>query len=80
MRNLLSVRLEREAHALVSVSAGGFGAVAAIALKHPRDLFAVVATISRTSQYAFHDNYNGRCAEDFDPATYRERTEYLIPT
>ena len=72
MRNY-SFRPEREAHALVGVSAGGFGAMA-IALKH-RDLFAVVATIGGPLNMRY-DNCNGCYAEDFDPATYRERTEY----
>jgi S-formylglutathione hydrolase FrmB len=68
-----SIRPEREAHALLGVSAGGFGAMA-IALKH-RDLFGVVATIGGPLNMRY-DNCNGRYGEDFDPATYRERTEY----
>ena len=39
-----SIRPERQAHALLGVSAGGFGAMA-IAMKH-RDLFGVVATLA----------------------------------
>jgi S-formylglutathione hydrolase FrmB len=68
-----SIRPEREAHALLGVSAGGFGAMA-IALKH-RDLFGAVATIGGPLNMRY-DNCNGRYGEDFDPATYRERTEY----
>ena len=68
-----SIRPERQAHALLGVSAGGFGAMA-IALKH-RDLFASVATIGGPLNMRY-DNCNGRYGEDFDPATYRERTEY----
>ena len=68
-----SIRPEREAHALLGVSAGGFGAMA-IALKH-RDLFAAVATIGGPLNMRY-DNCNGRYGDDFDPATYRERTEY----
>ena len=68
-----SIRREREAHALLGVSAGGFGAMA-IALKH-RDLFGAVATIGGPLNMRY-DNCNGIYGEDFDPATYRERTEY----
>jgi S-formylglutathione hydrolase FrmB len=68
-----SIRPEREAHALLGVSAGGFGAMA-IALKH-RDLFAAVATIGGPLNMRY-DNCNGIYAEDFDPMTYRERTQY----
>jgi S-formylglutathione hydrolase FrmB len=68
-----SIRPERDAHALVGVSAGGFGAMAT-ALKH-RDLFGLVATIGGPLNMRY-DNINGRYSEDFDPATYRERTEY----
>ena len=68
-----SIRPEREAHALLGVSAGGFGAMAT-ALKH-RDLFGSVATIGGPLNMRY-DNCNGRYSEDFDPATYRERTEY----
>ncbi len=68
-----SIRPEREAHALLGVSAGGFGAMA-IALKH-RELFGAVATIGGPLNMRY-DNCNGRYGDDFDPATYRERTEY----
>ena len=68
-----SIRPERDAHALVGVSAGGFGAMA-IAIKH-RDLFGAVATIGGPLNMRY-DNSNGRYSDDFDPATYRERTEY----
>jgi poly(3-hydroxybutyrate) depolymerase len=68
-----SIRPERDAHALLAVSAGGFGAMA-IALKH-RDLFGVIATIGGPLNMRY-DNCEGRYGDDFDPATYRERTEY----
>jgi len=68
-----SIRPERDAHALLAVSAGGFGATA-IALKD-RDLFGVVATIVGPLDMRY-DNCEGRYGDDFDPATYRERTEY----
>jgi enterochelin esterase-like enzyme len=72
MRNY-SIRPERSAHALLSVSAGGFGAMA-IALKH-RDLFGVVAAIGGPLNMRY-DNRAGRYSDDFDPATFRQRTEY----
>ena len=68
-----SIRPEREAHALLGISAGGFGAMA-IAMKH-RDLFGAVATIAGPLNMRY-DNFQGRYGDDFDPATYRERTEY----
>ena len=68
-----SIRPERQAHGLLGVSAGGFGAMA-IALKH-RDLFGAVATLAGPLNMRY-DNCEGRYGDDFDPATYRERTEY----
>ena len=68
-----SIRPERNAHALLAISAGGFGAMA-IALKH-RDLFGVIATIGGPLNMRY-DNCEARYGDDFDPATYRERTEY----
>ena len=68
-----SIRPERAGHALLGISAGGFGAMA-IALKH-RDLFGAVATIAGPLNMRY-DNCQGRYGDDFDPATYRERTEY----
>ena len=68
-----SVRPEREAHALLGISAGGFGAMT-IALKH-RDVFGTVATVAGPLNVRY-DNCQGRYDDDFDPATYRERTEY----
>jgi enterochelin esterase-like enzyme len=68
-----SIRPERCEHALLAVSAGGFGAMA-IALKH-RDLFGVVATIGGPLNMRY-DNREARYGDDFDPATYRERTKY----
>jgi pimeloyl-ACP methyl ester carboxylesterase len=68
-----SVHSERLGHALLGVSAGGYGAMA-IALKH-RDLFGAVATIAGPLNMRY-GNCQGRYSDDFDPATYRERTEY----
>ena len=68
-----SIRAEREAHALLGVSAGGFGAMA-IALKH-RDLFGTVATLAGPLNMRY-DTIQGRYRDDFDPSTYRARTSY----
>ena len=68
-----SIRPEREGHALLGVSAGGYGAMA-IALKH-RDLFGAVATLAGPLNLRY-DTCAGRYSDDFNPATYRERTEY----
>jgi S-formylglutathione hydrolase FrmB len=68
-----SIRQERGAHALLGVSAGGYGAMT-IALKH-REKFGAVATLAGPLNLRF-DNVHGRYGDDFDPAAYRERTEY----
>jgi len=68
-----SVRPEREAHALLGVSAGGFGAMS-IALKH-RDAFAAVATLAGPLNMRYFTR-QGRYGDDFDPATYRPRGDY----
>jgi hypothetical protein len=68
-----SIRPEREAHALLGISAGGFGAMT-ISLKH-RDVFGTVATVGGPLNVRY-DNCQGRYGDDFDPGTYRERTEY----
>ena len=68
-----SVRPEREAHGLLGISAGGFGAMS-IALKH-RDTFGAVATLAGPLNMRYY-NCQERYRDDFDPATYRPRTEY----
>jgi len=68
-----SIRPEREAHGLLGVSAGGFGAMG-IALKH-RDVFGAVATLAAPLNMRYY-TCQGRYGDDFDPATYRPRTEY----
>ena len=68
-----SIRPERQGHALLGVSAGGYGAMA-IALKH-RDVFGAVATLAGPLNMLY-DNCAGGYGDDFDPATYRQRTEY----
>jgi len=68
-----SIRPEREAHALLGISAGGYGAMG-MALKH-RDIFGAVATLAgplNVRYFSCPGGYRG----DFDPATYRERDNY----
>lgn len=68
-----SVRPERQAHAIMGLSGGGFGAMS-IALRH-RDLFGAVATLAGPLNLRY-----GNCEDDyfadFDPRTYRETTTY----
>jgi len=68
-----SIRPEREAHALLGVSAGGFGAMG-MALKH-RDIFGAVATLAGPLNMRYYTCL-GTYRADFDPATYREREVY----
>ncbi len=68
-----SVRPEREAHGLLGISAGGFGAMG-LALKH-RDVFGAVATLAGPLNMRYYTT-EGRYRDDFDPATYVARTEY----
>ena len=69
-----SIRPEREAHGLMGISAGGFGSMG-LALKH-RDVFGGVATIGGPLNMRYY-TCQGRYGADFDPATYRPRTEYV---
>lgn len=68
-----SIRPEREAHALMGVSAGGFGAMS-IALRH-RESFGAVATLAAPLNLRYWN-----CQEDyranFDPRTFRWRSFY----
>ena len=73
MMRTFSVRAERQGHALLGISAGGFGAMT-IALKH-RAVFGAVATVGGPLNVRYH-NHQGRYADDFDPATYRPQTTY----
>jgi S-formylglutathione hydrolase FrmB len=71
--NTYSVRPEREAHAILGTSAGGYGGMG-LALKH-RELFATIATLGGPLNMRY-DNAQGRYLDDFDPATYRWKTTY----
>jgi S-formylglutathione hydrolase FrmB len=68
-----SIRPERGAHAVLGLSAGGYGAMGA-AIKH-RDVFGVAAVLAAPLNMLYDDCAGGYSA-DFNPATYRERTAY----
>jgi S-formylglutathione hydrolase FrmB len=68
-----SIRPEREAHAVVGLSAGGYGGMS-LALKH-RDVFGAVATLGGPLNMRY-DTCNHDIREDFDPSTYRWKTAY----
>jgi len=68
-----SIRPEREAHALLGVSSGGFGAMS-IALRH-RELFATVATLAAPLNVRYWNCQEDYWA-DFDPAAFRWREDY----
>lgn len=73
VRATYSIRPERQAHAIVGASAGGYGGMG-LALKH-RDVFAAVATLGGPLNMRY-DTARGDIREDFDPATYRWKEEY----
>jgi S-formylglutathione hydrolase FrmB len=68
-----SIRPEREAHAVLGLSAGGYGGMG-LALKH-RDVFGIVATLGGPLNMRY-DNCRHDIREDFDPNTYRWKTTY----
>jgi len=68
-----SIRPEREAHALLGVSAGGYGAMS-MAIEH-RDLFGAVATLAAPLNLRY-SNEDGKYFENFNPLTYRWKTRY----
>jgi S-formylglutathione hydrolase FrmB len=68
-----SIRPEREAHGILGVSAGGFGALS-LAMRR-RDFFGAVATLSAPVNLRY-DTCDGNPREDFDPATYRWKEVY----
>ena len=68
-----SIRPEREAHALVGFSAGGYGAMG-LAIEH-RDFFSAVATLAGPLNLRY-SNGSGAYFQDFDPTTYRWKTSY----
>ena len=68
-----AIRPERQAHALVGFSAGGYGAMG-LAIEH-RDVFGAVATLASPLNLRY-SNCDGVYFEDFDPTTYRWKTTY----
>ncbi len=68
-----SILPQREAHAVVGISAGGAGALN-LTLKHPA-YFGVAATIAGAVNLRY-DTVQGDYMADFDPATYRWKTRY----
>jgi S-formylglutathione hydrolase FrmB len=68
-----SIRPEREAHALIGASAGGYGAMS-VAIEH-RDFFGAVATLAAPLNLRY-SNCNRDYFENFNPATYRWKTRY----
>lgn len=73
MRSNYSIRTEREALAILGASAGGFGAMS-IAIRH-RDMFGAVATMGSPLNLRY-SNVDREYRENFDPATYRWKTDY----
>ncbi|WP_197526900.1 alpha/beta hydrolase-fold protein [Pirellulimonas nuda] len=68
-----SIDPDRSRHAIVGVSAGGFGALG-IALKH-RDCFAYAVSHAGAINMRY-DNLNHAPLEDFSPCTYRWKDYY----
>jgi S-formylglutathione hydrolase FrmB len=73
MKANYAIRPERQAHALVGFSAGGYGAMG-LAIEH-RDVFGAVATLASPLNLRYSNSDRGYF-EDFDPATYRWKTTY----
>ena len=68
-----SIRPERQAHALMGASAGGYGAMG-LAIKY-RDYFGAVATLAGPLNLRYF-NRDGVYFENFDPTTFRWKTTY----
>jgi poly(3-hydroxybutyrate) depolymerase len=68
-----AIRPEREAHALLGASGGGFGAMS-LALRH-RERFGTVATLAAPLNLRYW-NCQEDYRADFDPATFRWRETY----
>ena len=69
-----AVRPEREAHALLGVSAGGYGAMS-MAIAH-HEFFGAVGTLAGALNLRYY-NSDETYFENFDPATYRWKTRYV---
>ncbi len=68
-----SIRPEREAHALVGASAGGFAAMS-LAIRY-RSYFSAVAGLAAPANGRY-DNVDHAHRRDFDPADYQWRDDY----
>lgn len=68
-----AIRPEREAHALLGTSAGGYGAMS-LAIRH-RDMIGAVATLAAPLNLRY-TNGDGDYFAEFNPATYRPRERY----
>jgi len=68
-----SIRPEREAHAVIGASGGGYGAMS-LAIEH-RDFFGAVATLASPLNLRY-SNANGEYFENFNPMSYRWKTRY----
>jgi S-formylglutathione hydrolase FrmB len=68
-----SIRPERQAHAILGMSAGGYGGMG-LALKH-RDVFGAVATLGGPLNMRY-DTVDHDIREDFNPSTYRWKEDY----
>jgi S-formylglutathione hydrolase FrmB len=68
-----SIRPEREAHAILGASAGGFGG-ASIGLRHA-ETFGAIATLGAALNLRY-TTCNDNTLEDFNPATFRWKTQY----
>ncbi len=68
-----SIRPEREAHAILGISSGGYGALST-AIRY-RPYFGSVATLAGAANLLY-DNCHGDPMEDFHPETYRRKTTY----
>lgn len=69
-----AIRPERQAHAILGMSAGGFGAMS-LAIRH-RDFFGAVATLAAPLNMRYNSAGPRHYREDFDPVTYRWATRY----
>ena len=69
-----STRPERQAHALIGLSAGAYGAMG-LAMQH-RDVFGSIATLAGPINMRY-SNSNEVYTDDFDPMTYRWKTRTI---
>lgn len=68
-----SISPDPRAHAVLGISAGGFGALN-MAMKHP-EYFGAVATLASPANMRY-DNVKDKYFKNFDPETYRWEEEY----